>query len=136
GRAWRRGGLAVRAGVIIVVVLLTLMTMIGFARPELMPGPVLRRHAVLARIGAPRVVTGATAFESIVVSSTQAWFQTGSFDAAPGAQIGVIRVSGAVLRAPPDFHGRRPLPFPPDVARRWNWTVALARLAGRLVAVR
>jgi hypothetical protein len=136
GRAWRRGGLAVRAGVIIVVVLLTLMTMIGFARPELMPGPVLRRHAVLARIGAPRVVTGATAFESIVVSSTQAWFQTGSFDAGPAEQIAVIHGDGAVLLDPLDFHERARVPFHPDVARRWNWNVALARLAGRLVAVR
>lgn len=136
GRTWRRGGLTVRAGVIVVLAALTVVTIIGFARPELMPGPVLHRHAVLARIGAPRVVTGATAFESIVVSSTQAWFQTGSFDAGPGEQIAVIHGGGAIVLDPFDFHERTRVPFHPDVARRWNWNVALARLDGRLVAVR
>src|SRR5262249_9072134 len=74
GRAWRWGILAVRVGVIVVFATLTTATVVGFARPELMPGPVLRRRAALERIGTPRVVTGAATFESAVVVATPAWF--------------------------------------------------------------
>ena len=135
GRAWRWGGLVMRASVLVLFAALVMATVVGFARPELMPGPVLRRRAALERIGTPRVVTGATAFESKAVSTAQAWFQTGSFDDQPGEQIAVISGNDAVLLDPLDFRERGRVSFNSGVARRWNWNAALARLEGRLVVV-
>jgi hypothetical protein len=133
---WRWGGVATRFSAVVVSLMVALGTVVGLARPELTPTAVFRRHAALRRIGPPRVIAGASAFESLHVSVGAAWYQVGRFDDRPGETIAVIRGAEAVLLDPNDFHERSRISFSHELARQWNSSTRLARLGGRLVAVR
>lgn len=135
GRAWRSGGVAMRVFACTVHAIALVGLALSFVRPDLMPGPALRRHAALERIGDPRVVTGADAFSRTLVTDAEGWFQTGSFDAVPGEEIAVIGPRGAVFLDPADFRERGRVSFGAEPGRLWSWYSRLARLDDRLVVV-
>ena len=62
GALWRRHVIG-RALVAVVTPILVALVFIAFARPDLFPTNVVRRRALLARVGPPRVVVGAEVFE-------------------------------------------------------------------------
>jgi hypothetical protein len=135
GRAWRTGHLPLRiAGVIAAATALGL-TVLGLARPDLFPTAVLRRRSTLARIGEPRIVHGASAFEQVPVSDRAAWYVAGALDEWPGEAIAVVDNRGADLLDPGDFRARRHVDFGNVHGGIWNWFSTLARLDGHLVVV-
>src|SRR5437660_1109924 len=87
GWAWRRSRSAIRSGIALVWCAVFGLTVLGFARPELFPTAVAHRHAVLARIGDARVVTGGDAFETRRVSERSAWYATGELQDAGREEI-------------------------------------------------
>ncbi len=89
GKVWRwhvAGRLVVLTVAPVALGLLTL----GLARPELFPTTVLKRRALIERIGEPRVVVGAETFDSIVVSTKDAWFFTRDLDAERGEELAIV----------------------------------------------
>ncbi len=135
GRAWRTGSAVLRiAGGLTAAVLLGL-TVLGLARPDLFPTAVWRRQSTLARIGDPRVIVGADAFETVPVSDRAAWHVAGAFDGGPGELVAVVDNRGADLLDPGDFRLLERVDFGPVRGGIWNWFSTLARLDGRLVVV-
>jgi hypothetical protein len=108
---------------------------LGLARPDLLPWEVLGRRAALDRIGPPRVVTGAEAFESVPVSTASAWYQAADLDGEPGDEIARVAHSGATLLDPADFSERGRIAFTATPGSIWNGFSVLARLDGRPVIV-
>ena len=135
GRAWRTGNALLRIASGLAAAAALGLTLLGLARPELFPTAVLRRRAILARIGAPRVVTGAEAFEEILVSTRPAWHVAGALDEGPGEVVAVVEHRGADLLDPADFHLRGRADFAPVRGGIWKGFSTLARLDGRLVVV-
>ena len=75
-------------------VALGLLTL-GLARPEIFPTTVLKRRALLERIGPPHVVIGAETFESIPMSTKAAWYLVANLDAEPGDELAIVDHAGA-----------------------------------------
>lgn len=94
GRMWR-WQLAGRVVVLIVGPITLGLLTLGLARPELFPTTVLKRRALIERIGEPRIVIGTEMFESIPISTKAAWFLTGDFDSQPGDDLAIVDHSGA-----------------------------------------
>lgn len=135
GYAWRRGGVVVRVGASVMSAALLALLAISLAQPDLTPQAIFRRRATLGRIGEPRVVEGSATLETVRISETPSWYQTGDFDGIPGDEIAIIDSNGAKLLDPVHFREEGRIDFSPDLRRRWNWFSALARLDGRLVVV-
>jgi hypothetical protein len=135
GRAWRSRRISLRVAAMFAAGAALGLTTLGLARPELFPTAVLRRRAMLARIGTPRVVVGADAFEEVLVSDRAAWHVAGAFDDGAGYLVAVVDNRGADLLDPIDFRVREHVNFAPVRGGLWNSFSTLARLDGRLVVV-
>lgn len=135
GRAWRIPSAPLRIASAVGATTVLGLAALGLARPDLFPTAVLRRHAVLSRIGEPRVVIGSEGFEQVPVSERAAWHVAGVFDEGPGELVAVVDQSGADLLDPTDFRVRGRADFAPVRGGAWNWFSTLARLDGHLVIV-
>ena len=136
GRVWRRTRLVGRALASIAAAIPLGLLLLGLARPDLFPTTVYRRQAQLKRLGEPRVISGADAFETVVVAEGSAWHTTGELDGAPGDEIAIIDHRGFDLLDPAGFRHHRRVEFGTDDVGFWNWPSTLARIGGRLVVVR
>jgi hypothetical protein len=133
GRAWRWHPLGRAAVVLLGPAALGLLGL-GLARPELFPTTVASRRALVARIGEPRVVTGQNRFESIQVSSTPAWYQTGEFDGQPGDEIAIVDHRGADLLDSTSLAVAQRVEFGGTPGRLWTAFSSLVRMPdGRLM---
>jgi len=101
---------------------------LGLARPELFPTTVMKRRALLERIGQPRVAIGAENFESIPVSTKAAWFLTGNLDAQPGDEIAIVEHAGADVLDSASRAVKRHLTFGGESGRLWGSFSTLVRL--------
>src|SRR5262249_30216308 len=128
GRGWGSRRISLRVAVTFAAGAALALTTLGFARPELFPTAVLRRRAMLARVGAPRVVVGADAFEEVLVSDRAAWHVAGASDGSGGDVVAVVDNRGADLLDPTDFRVREHVPFAPVRGGLWNSFSTLARL--------
>lgn len=123
-----RGALALVAAVALGLIVL------GLARPELFPTAVWNRRRALERIGPPRVVTGAGAFELVPVHDAPAWFSTADLDGEPGDEIVVLQRGAVRILDATTLESRGEVELGSD-GRFWNWFSRLARVEGRLVVV-
>lgn len=133
GGMWRRH-LAGRVVVLTLAPIVLGLTILGFARPELFPLAVLRRHAVLERVGPPRVVAGENLFESRTISHRPASYVVGELDDHPGVDVAFVDHAGA------DVHDTTTLAKTARVefggGQVWGSFSTLARLPdGRLAVV-
>ena len=135
GRVWRwhvAGRLIVATVGPIALGLLTL----GLARPELFPTAVVKRRALLERIGQPRVVVGAETFESILVSTKAAWFVVGNLDVQPGDELAIVEHAGADVIDSASRDVKRHITFGGEPGRLWGSFSTLVRMPDdRLVVV-
>jgi hypothetical protein len=134
GRAWRRHALG-RAAVVVLAPAIAGLTLLGFARPDLFPTTVLRRRALLERIGPPRVVAGADAFASTPVADRPQWVMTAELDGVPGDELALVDHAGARLIDPPTLQPRRTIAFPERRGGFWTSFAALVRLPDDEIAV-
>ncbi|MEZ5291111.1 MAG: hypothetical protein R2745_08520 [Vicinamibacterales bacterium] len=134
GWARRRGrrGLAVVTAAAALAALA--LVAIGLARPDLFPTTVYARRRALERIGDPRVVTGASSFDRVVLDDRPGWRQTGALDGAPGDEIALVEPTRVRLLAAESLADAGSLPLE-GASRRWNWFSRLARVGGRVVVV-
>ena len=135
GRMWRwhvAGRIIVATVGPIALGLLTL----GLARPELFPTAVVKRRALLERIGQPRVVVGAETFVSIPVSTKAAWFVVGNLDAQPGDELAIVEHAGADVLDSASRDVKRHITFGGEPGRLWSSFSTLVRMPDdRLVVV-
>ncbi len=127
GRMWRwhlAGRLIVATVGPIALGLLTL----GLARPELLPTAVVKRRALLERIGQPRVVVGADTFESIPVSTKAAWFLVGNLDAQPGDELAIVEHAGADVLDSASRDVKSHITFGGEPGRLWGSFSTLVRM--------
>jgi hypothetical protein len=108
---------------------------LGLARPELFPTTVLKRRALIERIGAPRIVIGAETFESIPVSTKAAWFTTGDLDAQPGDELAIVEHSGADVLDSASRAVKSRLTFGGEPGRLWGSFSELIRMPDARVVV-
>ena len=109
---------------------------LGLARPELFPTAVVKRRALLERIGQPRVVVGAETFESIPVSTKAAWFVVGNLDAQPGDELAIVEHAGADVIDSASRDVKRHITFGGEPGRLWGSFSTLVRMPDdRLVVV-
>jgi hypothetical protein len=134
GRAWRQHALG-RAAVIVLAPAVAGLTLLGFARPDLFPTTVLRRRALLERIGPPRVVTGAAAFASTPVADRPQWVMTAELDAVPGEDLVLVDHAGARVLDPRTLETRHTIAFPERRGGFWTSFAALVRLPDDEIAV-
>ncbi|HVQ12952.1 MAG TPA: hypothetical protein VMS40_05150, partial [Vicinamibacterales bacterium] len=134
GKMWRwhvAGRIVVLAIGPIVLGLLTL----GLARPELFPTTVLKRRALIDRIGEPRVVIGAETFESIPVSTKAAWFFIGDLDAQPGDELAIVDHTGAEVLDSASHAIKGRIAFGGEPGRLWGSFSELVRMPEDRVVV-
>jgi hypothetical protein len=134
GRAWCRHALG-RAAVLVLAPAIAGLTLLGFARPDLFPTTVLRRRALLERIGPPRVVAGADAFASTPVADRPQWLMTAELDGVPGEELALVDHAGARLIEPRTLQPLRTLAFPQRRGGFWTSFAALVRLPDDEIAV-
>jgi hypothetical protein len=135
GRLWRWRLLG-RASVVIIGPLLAGLVTLGLARPDLFPTTVAKRRALLERIGPPRVVTGADAFEWVPVAGDNAWHLAGEFDGVPGEEVAVVDHRGARFIDAETLQERGRVEFGGTPGRLWGGFSTLARLQnGDLIVV-
>lgn len=134
GRAWRQHPLG-RVAVIVLAPAIAGLTLLGFARPDLFPTTVLRRRALLERIGPPRVVTGATAFASTPVADRSQWVMTAELDGVPGDELALVDHASARVIDPRTLETRRTIAFPERRGGFWTSFAALVRLPDDEIAV-
>lgn len=129
---WRRAGqvLVLTVGPI-ALCLLTL----GLARPEIFPTTVLKRRALLDRIGPPRVAVGAEAFESIPIATKAAWFLTGNLDSQPGDDVAIVDHGGADVLDSVTRAVKGHVAFGGQPGRLWGSFSTLVRLPDGRLAV-
>jgi hypothetical protein len=133
-RAWRGHALG-RAAVIVLAPAIAGLTLLGFARPDLFPTTVLRRRALLERIGPPRVVTGAAAFASTPVADRPQWVMAAELDGVPGEELALVDHAGARVIDAPTLAFRRTIAFPERRGGFWTSFAALVRLPDDEIAV-
>lgn len=134
GRLWGTGRAAARAvGMVLVLGGLGFVAL-GLARPDLLPTAVLRRRALLERIGPPRVVSGENAFEQKVISTDVAWFQAADLDGLPGDEVAAVKPGSGEIFDGVTFEKRNALTLGGE-PRLWNGFSRLARLDGNTVIV-
>ena len=127
GQMWRwhvAGRLIVATIAPIAAGLLTL----GLARPELFPTTVVKRRALLERIGQPRVVIGAETFESFPVSTKAAWFLISNLDAQPGDELAIVEHAGADVIDSSSRSIKRHISFGGEPGRLWGSFSTLVRM--------
>jgi hypothetical protein len=127
GRMWQwhlAGRLIVATVGPIALGLLTL----GLARPELFPTAVVKRRALLERIGEPRVVIGAETFESIPVSTKAAWFLVGNLDAQPGDELAIVEHEGVDVLDSASRDLKSHITFGGEPGRLWGSFSTLVRM--------
>ena len=134
GRLWQTGNLAIRGAAAMVAVIGLGLVGIGIARPALFPTAVLFKRRMLERVGEPRVVSGAEAYESVVVASGASWAQAVDADGVAGDEIALIGGGGIDILDGATFEKRERIPLGGD-GRLWSWNSRLVRLAGKLVIV-
>ena len=127
GALWQRHVIG-RALVAVVTPILVALILIAFARPDLLPTNVVRRRALLARVGPPRVVVGAEAFESSIVSEQPQWTFAAELDGAPGDELALVGHEGARVLDPTTLQVRRTLSFPERRGGFWDSFATLVRL--------
>src|SRR5262249_38734052 len=134
---WNRNVVALRVVIVLASTAVLGLMAIGIARPELFPTAVARRRAALARIGPPRVVAGAGAFEVKTVSTEPAWYDAGPLHGADDFDDVVVVTSAGHVRLldPDDLHERQRFDLDPGAARAWNWYSKLTRLGDRFAIV-
>lgn len=130
GRAWRQHALG-RAAVIVLAPVIAGLTLLGFARPDLFPTTVLRRRALLERIGPPRVVTGAAAFASTPVADRSQWVMAAELDGLPGEELALVDHAGARVIDPRTLETRRTIAFPGTPRRLLDQLRGASPAAGR-----
>jgi hypothetical protein len=127
GRMWR----SPVAGRILVLTLgpiaLGLLTL-GLARPELFPTTILKRRALIERIGEPRIVVGAETFESVPVSTKSAWFLTGDLDTQPGDDLAIVDHGGADVLDSASRTVKQHVAFGGEPGRLWGSFSQLVRM--------
>ena len=134
GILWRWHALGRVLVIVIVPVIAGLMTL-GFARPDLFPTTVARRRALLARVGPPRIVVGAGAFTSTLVSDQPQWAFASELDGAPGDELALVDHRGARILDPDTLQARRTLTFADRRFGFWDSFATLVRLPSGEVAV-
>jgi hypothetical protein len=135
GWLWQRNIVALRAGVVLMSAVVLGLLAVGVARPDLFPTTVARRRATVQRIGPPRVVAGADAFELETVSTESAWYDAGPLDGESDDVIVVTSAGHVRLLDPDDMHERKRFDLDPGGARAWNWYSKLAHIGDRFVVV-
>jgi hypothetical protein len=134
GKLWRwrlAGRILVLTAGPIALGLLTL----GLARPEIFPTTVLKRRALLERIGPPRVAVGAETFQSIPVSAKAAWFLTASLDAQPGDELAIVDHAGAEVLDTATREVKGHITFAGEPGRLWGSFSTLVRMPDDHIAV-
>jgi hypothetical protein len=127
GRIWRWH----EAGRLIVTTISPIalgLLILGLARPELFPTTVVKRRALLERIGQPRVVTGAETFESFPVSTKAAWFLISNLDAQPGDELAIVEHAGADVIDSASRGVKRHITFGGEPGRLWGSFSTLVRM--------
>jgi len=134
GKAWR-WHLAGRALVVLVAPVALGLTVLAFARPELFPTTVARRRALLERIGPPRVVVGAGAFESTPVSDAPKWSFARDLTGDARDELVLVDHRGATLLDPQTLAPVTEIAFADQSGRLWGSFATLIRLPDERLAV-
>jgi hypothetical protein len=134
GRLWRWHALGRAMVTIATPVLLGLLTL-GLARPELFPTAVIKRRALLERVGPPRVVSGSAAFESIPIPAKPGWYVAAELDGRRGEEIAVVDHHGAAIFDAATLEPLEPIAFPTPLGRLWGSFSTLIRLPSGRMAV-
>jgi len=111
------------------------LLMLGLARPEIFPTAVLKRRAVLERVGPPRVAVGAERFQSIPVSTKAAWFLTANLDSQLGDELAIVDHAGADVIDSATLELKTHVAFGGDPGRLWGSFSTLVRLPDGRLAV-
>jgi hypothetical protein len=127
GKAWRRH-LAGRALVVLGAPVAFSLVVLAFARPELFPSTVMRRRALLERIGPPRVVVGAGTFESTPVSDSPKWSFARDLTGDARDELVLVDHRGATLLDPQTLVTVGEIAFADQSGRLWGSFATLVRL--------
>lgn len=134
GRLWGTRSAAARAVAALLALAALGFVAVGLARPDLLPAAVMRRRALLDRMGAPRVVSGENAFEQKVISTEAARFQAADLDGLPGDEIAVVKPGRGEILDGVTFEKLGEVTIGGD-SRLLNAPLRLARLDGNTVIV-
>jgi hypothetical protein len=108
---------------------------LGLARPEIFPTTVLKRRALLERIGPPRIAVGAEAFESIPMSTKAAWFLTANLDTQSGDELAIVDHAGADVFDSVTRAVKGHVVFGGEPGRLWSSFSTLVRMPGDGLAI-
>lgn len=134
GKMWR-WHIAGRIAVLTVGPLALGLITLGLARPELFPTTVLKRRALLERIGEPGVQIGSDTFESIPVSTKAAWFFTTNLDAQPGDELAIVDHESADVLDSTTREVKSHLAFGGQPGRLWGSFSTLVRMPDERLVV-
>jgi hypothetical protein len=134
GRLWR-WRLVGRILVLTIGPIALGLVTLGLARPEIFPTTVIKRRAVLERVGPPRVAVGAERFQSIPLATKAAWFLTGSLDDQPGDELAIVDHAGADVLDSATLAVKNRVAFGGEPGRLWGSFSTLVRMPDGRLAV-